>query len=90
MVLHYDIKEPSDMIADIIKGEVFPIRQYIFSVIGHDIYQCDILMSRVIISYFYQGKQVIEEFLKTRPFAIIYQGYIARPVISFKGKYTKS
>jgi hypothetical protein len=89
MFLHYDIEEPSDMIADIIKGEVSPIRQYIVSVIGRDIYRCDILMSRVIISYFYKGEQVIEEFLKTRPFDIIHQGYITRPVIGFKGKYTK-
>jgi hypothetical protein len=86
MVLHYDIEEPSDMIADIIKGEVSPIHQYIISVIGRDIYRCDILMSRVIISYFYKGKQVIEEFLKTSPFNIIHQGCIARSVIGFKGK----
>jgi hypothetical protein len=45
MVLHYDIEEYSDMIADIIKGEVSPIRQYIVGVIGRDIYRCDTLMS---------------------------------------------
>jgi hypothetical protein len=89
MVFHYHIEEPSDMIADIIKGEVSPIHQYIISVIGRDIYQCDILISRVMISYFYHGEQAIEEFLKTCPFDIVHQGYIARPVVGFKGKYTK-
>jgi hypothetical protein len=89
MVLDYNIEEPSDMIADIIKWEVSPIRQYIISVIGRDIYRCDILMSMVIISYFYPGEQAIEEFLKTRPFDIGHHSYIARPVVGFKGKYTK-
>jgi hypothetical protein len=89
MVLYYDIEKRSDMIADIITGEVSPIHQYIISVIGRDIYQGNILMSRVIISQFYKGEQAIEKFLKTHPFDIVHQGYIARPVVGFKGKYTK-
>jgi hypothetical protein len=87
MVLYYDNEEPSDMIANIFKVEVSPIRQYIISVIGRDIYRCDILMSRVIISYCYIGEQAIEEFLKIRSFDIIHQGHIARPIIGFNGKY---
>jgi hypothetical protein len=89
MGAHYDIEEPSDIIADIIKEEVSAIHQYIVWVIGRDVYRCDTLMSRILISYFYHGEDIIELFLKTRPFDIVHQGYTARLVIGFKRKYIK-